>query len=128
MKEIEYSPTCLRTKDDEGNVLPDPGIEGTVTLRVPSFLERMEYVENCQFKVDKDGNVTTGADAVRALRKMVEYSEKHYAKIALVVKDTGEKITTFQEMIHNSLCDDLIKEVATVLMNGIRPSKNSKPS
>ena len=94
--------------------------EGSVTLRLPTFDEKFDYIEKMQVHV-KDGEAeASNLSNLRAIREMVRISKDHYVEVSLVNKETKEEIKSFDDL---QCCDELhsvLVEVATTLLNGVK--------
>lgn len=95
--------------------------EGSVTLRLPTFDERFEYVERLQMTVKDDGSLEAKEmNKLRSVREMVKISKDHYLEVDLKCKATGEVVKSFDDMqyveeLHNSMV-----EIAGMLLNGFK--------
>ena len=94
--------------------------EGSVTLRLPSFDEKFEYIERLSMEVDGEGNIQASqAKQIASVREMVKISKKHYELVELKSKD-GEEVKSFEEMQYVEELHGVLIEVAGMLLNGFK--------
>ena len=95
--------------------------EGSVTLRLPTFDEKYEYIERISIDVDDEGNVQASkAKQISGIREMVKISQKHYEKVELKHKESGELISSFEEMQYSDDMHAVLIEIAGMLLNGFK--------
>jgi hypothetical protein len=112
MKTINFVPACCK---GEGATH-----EGSVTLRLPTFDEKFDYIEQLQAVKDGGDIEAEQMQKLRSIRSMVKMSKAHYVEVSLKNKATGEEVKSFDEMQY---CDDLhavLMEVAGHLVNGFK--------
>lgn len=119
MREIDYNPLCLQK---EGALL-----EGQLRLSAPSLPQRMAYMEAINLKVKEDGTVDLGLANMGAIGKMLELSKGHYLSVDIKARDGSKEFKSYDEMILDPDCDDVLMEVAGVILHGLRPSKKANP-
>lgn len=123
MADIVYSPKCLDDKKAE--------LVGTLTIRVPTFQERLKYVEEAKVDLTQregDDPVTVAARNTASTRVLVDLSKQHYKSIDLKEKNGDLVFKSFDEMCEDNRCDPILMEIAWLIVQGFRPAKNSKPS
>lgn len=113
MKTVNYVPACCKCDDATH--------EGSVTLRLPTFDEKFDYIEQLQASVKDTGEIEADQmQKLRSIRAMVKLSKAHYVEVSLKNKTTGEEVKSFDDMQY---CDDLhsvLMEVAGHLVNGFK--------
>jgi|688.fasta_scaffold651794_2 hypothetical protein len=113
MKTVTIVPTVCKGKAAKW--------EGSVMLRLPTFDEKYEYIERISIDVDDDGSVQASkAKQIAGVREMVKISQKHYEKVDLKHKETGEVISSFEEMQYSEEMHAVLIEVAGMLLNGFK--------
>ena len=99
----------------------DATFKGSVTLRMPSFDERYQYLEEINLKVNSDGEADLGSmNQIGMIRKMVRFSKDHYSKVELKRVEDGKEFKSFDEMAFDPSCDAILSEVAGQLINGLK--------
>ena len=116
MREMKYIP-----KECSGE---DSKLEGHVVMICPTFDERMDYIDQCSFQLEEDGTVKGGLSNLKSIRVSVGLSKKHYKEISLKRKDGSVEYKSFDDMAADSDMDSTLIEIAAVVMNGFKPSKN----
>lgn len=96
--------------------------EGSVTLRLPTFDERYEYIEALNVKATEDGTVESMplSSQLASIREMVKLSQKHYVSIDLKNKETLEEIKSFDDMQYIEDLHVVMIEVATMIIKGFK--------
>ena len=120
MKEIKYEPECCKTADAK--------VKGYLVLVVPSYPQRMKYLGQIGYKV-KDGKIdfSEGDDQLNAMIQSLEIAKAHYKEIHLEKAD-GVKIESYEDLEVDPDCEAVMNEVAAQVLQGFRPSPNSKAS
>ena len=118
MKEVEYIPQSCRKADSI--------IEGSVKLRIPTTIERYEYMAEVGFVVNEKGEVDNSVSAsnLRSIGKMITLSKPHYIAVNMKYRDGSAEFKSFDDLSTDANCDDILIEIAGLLMNGFRPTKN----
>lgn len=116
--ELEYVPKACR--GDKAK------FQGSILLRVPTFDEKYQYIEESGFELEDDGTVRASIKQIGALRKIAKLAEKHCLKVTLEKLDDKKKISSYQEMTEDPDCEALILELATGLLNQFKPGNESK--
>ena len=115
--DLEYTPKAC--------VGADAKVSGSVTVKVPSVIQKYDYMDKCGIDVNSEGEVDMKKmNTIRFIKTLIELSEDHYVKIDLTKKVGAGKVTTWDEMIHEPDCELVVNEVATALISGFKPSKN----
>jgi hypothetical protein len=115
MKTIDYVPKMCKE--------PNAEVTGKVVLKVPSLPQRYQYIESAGFNVNEEGEIDLQVTKLGPLAKMIELSAPHYVSIDLKKKD-GTAITSFDDLITDTDCDSITNEIAGMMINGFKPSKN----
>ena len=103
----------------------DAKVIGQLTIRVPSVVQKYDYMDKCGIEVGMDGQVDMAKmNTIRFIKTLIELSEDHYVSIELKKKVGGATVTTWDELIHDPDCEPVVNEVATALISGFRPSGN----
>lgn len=139
MKQLVYVPEECGEKtvyevDKDGNeteevkeILP-PKFEGSVTLALPNYIQRMGYIKQCNFKTEKDakGNVevVAGMENIDSIIEMAKIAEKHVKKVDLKNLETGDVYSEWAELLDDPDCDGVIQDVSGVVINGRSLGKN----
>jgi len=115
--ELEYTPKAC-----QGN---DAKVLGSITLKIPSVIQKYDYMDKCGIDVNAEGEVDMAKlNTIRFIKTLVELSEDHYVKIDLKKKVGGAQVTSWDELIHDPDCEPIVNEIATALISGFRPSGN----
>lgn len=108
---------------------PESDYEGTVEFRPPLIEERFEYFDMASLELDEKGNIDLkpkeGLKLVRALAPQVK---KHLMKVDITRKSDGEKLDCYDDLAQDPDCMQIIIDLCMYLLQGFKPSKNSKPS
>lgn len=95
--------------------------EGSVTLRLPTFDEKFEYVSRLQVAVKDDGTVEGDQiSKIKSVREMVKMSKEHYVEVDLKSKTNGEIIKSFDEMQYVEELHGTMVEIAGLMLNGFK--------
>lgn len=116
MREINYTPDACKPGEKQS-------MQGSVIITVPTFDERYGYIEEAGFETNDKGDIEGGVKNLKAIRKMVQLSQKHYKAVNLKKLD-GVEVKSFEAMVDEPDCDAVLIEVAMQLMNGFKASKN----
>lgn len=115
MREVEYEPKACSKEGSE--------IKGKVKIRVPNMIERYEYIAQVGFKANGAGELEANSESLRSIAQMVKMSESHYVSVDLKKLD-GTEIKSYAAMLDDPDCDEIMIEVAGMLLNGFKPTKN----
>lgn len=94
--------------------------EGSLEIKVPSFDQKYQYIEDAGFELGEDGAVAGGMKNMKAIRAMVRFSKDHYVNVDLKRKSDGKEFKSFDDMQYDSDCDSILIEVAGKLMHGFK--------
>ncbi len=86
MKTFKYVPEICKGEDAKW--------QGDVTLRMPTFDEKCEIVENLDFK---EGESSVKSN-IAITRQLVKISEKFYVEVNLSAKDGSAEAKSYQDM------------------------------
>jgi hypothetical protein len=115
MKTVKIVPSICKGDDSHWT--------GHVVMRLPTFDEKFEYLENLGVNFSDSGAVVEsegGNNRVKQLRKMVDLSKKHYVEVSLKNVDTGEEINSLEDMTYNEDCHKALIEIATMMLQGFK--------
>ena len=98
--------------------------EGHVDLRIPTFDERMGYMQDIGVKFNDKGETEATSDFVGQVRKMVAVSESHYIAVALRHKLSDTSYKTFEDLSMDQTCDRVLTIVGGLIVRGLGPSKH----
>lgn len=119
MANVKFVPKCL----DENHELT-----GELTIKAPTFTERLKYIEEAKIQFGATtGEADLMSNNVHSMRVLVERAKEHVVAVDLKAKDGSGEIKSYDEMLDDNRCDGILTELGLVLMQGFRPSKNSKP-
>lgn len=116
MKEIKFIPKMAQGEEK--------AFDGYVVIRLPSFDERYEALENAGFEESGDGGYEVSGSKFKAMRKLVSETAKLYKEVNLVHIESGAEAKSLDDMLHNSYFDSILVEVATKLMTGFQVGKS----
>ena len=118
MKTVKYVPRLCKVGENG----EEPKLEGSVTLRVPNYFEKMEYFERLNVKYTDDGSVDLGTmtDKIKSMTDLVRMSEKHYVAVELKNKVTGEEFKSFEDLSYDSEGHEVMTEVAALIPHGFK--------
>lgn len=108
--EVKYSPKT-------------EGFSGHVSLIVPTYFQRSKYIEEAGFAVNAEGMIESNMKNIGTMARLVQFSAAHYKEVALTHTD-GSVFSTFEAMTQDPICDQVLIEIALLILNGIRPAKN----
>ena len=115
MKEVVYTPKAC---SKEGAV-----VNGSVKIKIPSLVERYEYISQVGFKTNSDGTLDNNLESLKSVAQMVKLSQPHYVSVD-IKKTDGTELKSYDDLVNDPDCDEIVIEVAGMLLNGFRPSKN----
>lgn len=113
MKEISYNPKDLSA---------DCPFEGKITLKVPSYKERLEMIKQLNFKVGGSGEMEPQTSKMDSAIDMVDLLEKHIACVDLKASD-GSEVKSVDELGYWVEGAKLINDLANILLGGIKLGK-----
>lgn len=128
MREFKFIPKeCADhtvKKDGEPDSVVPKSFEGHIMLKVPTTPERYEYLENVGVTVNEDGQSVDVTSKIQRAKKTIEISEKFYLVVQLKKLDGDIEYKSFEDLSYDPDCVPILNDVASLLMEGIRPSKN----
>lgn len=129
MINMKFTPAACREQTvtgEDGTVkVTPPMFSGTITLKVPTYDERYEYIEECGIDVGDDGDVSKKKSNLSIMRSMVKFSQKFYVSVDIKKIEIGHEYKSFEDLSLDPDCDGILMEVAREVRGGFRPSKNS---
>ena len=105
---------------------PKKHFEGMITIKVPQYKERIKLLKECNFKLGKEGDLESGEGQFDSIEKMIEVTEKHIEKVALV--HGGEEINSVEDLGYYAEGTELLNEVGGLILNGFTLGKSSEKS
>jgi hypothetical protein len=122
MKTINFVPSaCVEQTNEAGEKIP-ANFSGSITLRKPTFDERMQLAEESGLDIDDEGKATVTKNRFAILRKMVAFSKQFYETTDLKRVDGSEEYKSFDDLSQDAECADILIEAA----NRIFESKVTK--
>jgi len=103
---------------DENGEAIKPLLEGTVTIELPKYIERLKYMRDANFKISANGQLSGDVDHLEVAIKAVELAEKRIKEVNLTIVSTGVKVTTVDQMQYSSECSDALSEIGFLIING----------
>lgn len=100
------------------------GLTGEIELSYPGFDDRFEFFELFADHGEEKSKVSQAVENVKAIRKMVKWSERFYKRVELAVD--GQKISSFEELSEHPELTEVLIEVANKVAELIRPSKKKQ--
>lgn len=97
---------------------------GHIKLRMPTFDERYEAMEQIGVEVNATGEISANSSGIKIIRQMVKSSEKFYTEVALVRLSDNKSFKSVEEMKVDPECDLILLEVARKMSQGFRVSGN----
>jgi hypothetical protein len=108
---------------------PESDYEGTIEFRPPLIEERFSYFDLASLNVDEKGQVEVKPkEGLKLVRVLAPEVKKHIVKIDIKRKSDGEKLETYDDLAQDPDCMQIIIDMCMMLLQGFKPSKNSKPS
>ena len=99
---------------------------GFVEMRPPFVEERWSYLEECELDNEENEKEENKKELVKVIiSKMVKHLDKHVLSVGLVHKESGYKYESLDELKSDPEAVGVIIEMASMLLKGFRPSKNS---
>lgn len=95
---------------------------GHIDMKVPTFDERYQFIEDCGIDVMDDGGVEKKGSNFSIIRNMVKASAKFYKSVSLTRLSDGKKFESFDELSMDPECDVILIEAAKEVRQGFRPS------
>jgi hypothetical protein len=118
---FEFKPNPI---NDNGESYPSP-FEGTVTIMVPSFTERLEIARQVKYSASNSGElgVRKEEDNLSQASQILKLVEKYIDKIDLKVSNEGIEVKTLEELSHYYEGKFIIEDVTQILIEGVRLGK-----
>lgn len=117
MKEIEVTPQACKK---EGAIF-----EGSVKIKIPTAVQRYKYMADINFQNVNGGDIDAiTSNQLLAVSKMIELSVPHYAEVNIKYKDGSGSFKSYEDLASDPSCDEILVEVAGMVLNGFKPSKN----
>jgi hypothetical protein len=101
-----------------------PQFEGHIMVERPSLPERYEYIDTCAFKVREDGQIETNMSQLRPMAKLIREIEPKIKEVVIKNKQSGAEYKSYQDLLVDPDCDLLVVELAGLMLNGFKPTKN----
>ena len=113
MKTVKIVPSIC--KEAESNW------EGHIIMRLPTFDEKYEYMEQISVDVDDENvELMKNSDRIKKMRKMVGFSKNHYHEIALKNKVNGEVVSEYDQLTDDDELHAVLVEIAGKLFSGFK--------
>ncbi len=114
MKTINFVPACCK---GEGATH-----EGSVTLRLPTFDEKFDYIEQMSVMANDAGEIEKDVtmSKLRTIRALVKLSQPHYVEVSLKNKATGDEMKSFDDLQYSDEGHAVLMEVAGQLVHGFK--------
>lgn len=110
-----WKPTAIQGAD--GNEIA-PKVEGEVIVDLPKYVQRLRYLKEAKFKINSDGSVGQDVDNLEMSIKAVELAEKHIESVNLKVIESGEELTTVDDLQYSPYGADVLTEIGFLVLNG----------
>ena len=94
--------------------------EGSIEIDFPKYTQRLKYIQECQFKLNSDGEINISLDSVDSIIKMIEISRKHVKSVDVLHKKTGSKFAKFEDLEDFQDCQELSNVVAGKILGGLQ--------
>lgn len=72
--------------------------EGSVSISVPSYSERLRLMKSLNFKVAEDGKVEANEDTLEKIACSVDKLSEHVKSVSIKVKSSGESINSLDDL------------------------------
>lgn len=114
MKTVIFVPSICKGDDAKW--------EGEVVLRLPTFDEKFDYIDQMNVEFTDDGSVeiSKSTERMRQVRKMVSLSEKHYVSVKLKAKDGSSEANSFEEMQYEQDLHEVLIEIGSKILHGFK--------
>lgn len=108
---------CESTKTDNGIEVP-PDYTGTVTLRMPTFDERIAFYDDAEVSMDTEG---LGPEALKArnkklIRQVSRQVRHHFVRADIVRVADGFRITQLEQLQHDTDMIAVMMEISHKLV------------
>lgn len=101
---------------------PKKHFEGMITIKVPQYKERIKLLKECNFKLSNDGDLQADNEQFDSVEKLLEITEKHIEKVALV--HDKKEINSVEDLGYYVEGTELLNEVGGLILNGFSLGKN----
>lgn len=112
--DVKYIPSVCQSEN--------PTFQGHVMMRVPSFEERYQFIEDSGIDVSDEGGLERKGSNFSIIRNMVKHSAKFYQAVELKRVSDGMEFKSFEDLSLDPDCDAILIEVAREVRMGFRPS------
>jgi len=103
--------------------------EGAIEFRPPLIEERFEYFDKANLDVNERGEVDIKPkDGIKLVRALAPEVKKHLVKVDMKRKSDGEKLSSYEDLAQDPDCMQVVVDLCMLLLQGFKPTKNSKPS
>jgi hypothetical protein len=101
---------------------PETPWGGTITLKMPKYVERKRMLREIGISVSSSGAVDMGSsDPVDMICKMVELVEKYVIKVEMYCD--GSTFSSLDDLQTDPRADEILEEMATMFIGGLRLGK-----
>lgn len=114
--EVKYVPECVSDKKST--------LAGHVLLRIPTIMERLNYMDVAGVEIDEKGTVNLAQGQIKGISKLMELSQAHYVKVDIKRKDGSYEFTSFDELASDGEGCKVLTDVALKILHGFNISKN----
>ena len=116
MREFKYTPQLCQGEDAK--------FSGHVVFDMPGYADRKVAINAFGIKINEKGELDyLSIQPIELQIKMFEFTKKHVRSVELEHKATGEKFQKFEDLEYSPYCDELLEDLGSILMNGIRLGK-----
>lgn len=134
-KTIDFEPSLCReqTRDataeevsagSDAKCIEPASFSGRVTMRRPTFDERLGLMDATGLKSDSEGQVQTeGVDGISVLRRLVQRSRSFYVSVELKKLADGTEYKSFEDLELDVDAEPVVVEIARALRLGFKPGK-----
>lgn len=105
----------------------DSEFSGHIILRLPSFTERMNIIEESSLSLDDSGEVSGDKNKmIKSITKIIELIKDNYLVVDVTHKPTGHKIDSYIKLASFPGCENILTEVAQKFMGGFKLGNDLK--
>lgn len=116
MREITYKPKLMA---DNKLVF-----DGTVTVAVPCYYERLELIKKVNFKSNEKGEVENNNHYLDSLIKLAKLTKEFIKSVDLIRVEDGFRYSSVDDLDFDKEGNSLIEEIGHMILNGISLGKN----
>lgn len=91
------------------------GITGKLTLVIPTYRQRLTMIKECNFKINKTGEVNIDPNTIDSIVKLLDVSKEYFKKIDLKCGEVHVK--NFEMMESYPEFDELLIQAASSILN-----------